>query len=40
MSSISLKIYITPFADKGVGEAAKWSCDTAKEALNVVNAIW
>ncbi len=40
MSSILLKAYITPFAEKGVKEAEKWSCDAAKEALNVVNAIW
>jgi hypothetical protein len=40
MSSILLKIYITPFAEKGVQEAVKWSCDAAREALNVVNAIW
>src|SRR3954464_9389844 len=40
MSSIALKLYITPFAEKGVREAEKWSCAAAKEALNVVNAIW
>ena len=40
MSSILLKVYITPFAEKGVQEAQKWSRDAAKEALNVVNAIW
>ena len=40
MSSILLKVYITPFAEKGVQEAAKWSSDAAREALNVVNAIW
>jgi hypothetical protein len=40
MSSILLKVYITPFAEKGVVETQKWSCDTAKEALNSVNAIW
>ena len=40
MSSISLKVYITPFAEKGVKETEKWSCDAAKETLNVVNAIW
>ena len=40
MSSILLKVYITPFAEKGVKEAEKWSCDAAKEALNVINAIW
>jgi hypothetical protein len=40
MSSISLRVYITPFADQGVVEAAKWSCETAKDALNAVNAIW
>ena len=40
MSSILLKVYITPFAEKGVQEAVKWSYDAAKEALNVVNAIW
>ena len=40
MSSILLKAYITPFAEKGVKEAEKWSCDAAKQALNVVNAIW
>jgi hypothetical protein len=40
MPSIPLKIYITPFAEKGVTEAAKWSCDSAKDALDVVNGIW
>jgi hypothetical protein len=40
MSSILLKVYITPFAEKGVQEAEKWSCNAAKESLNVVNAIW
>jgi hypothetical protein len=40
MSQIPLRAYVTPFADKGVKEAEKWSCDTAREALNVVNAIW
>ena len=40
MSSILLKVYITPFAEKGVEEAEKRSCDAAKEVLNVVNAIW
>ena len=40
MSSILLRVYVTPFAEKGVEEAAKWSCDSAKEALKEVNAIW
>jgi len=40
MSSILLKAYITPFAEKGIKEAEKWSCYAAKQALNVVNAIW
>jgi hypothetical protein len=40
MSSIQLKVYITPFAEKGVKEAEKWSGDAAKKALNVVNATW
>jgi hypothetical protein len=40
MPAILLKIYITPFAEQNVREAEKWSCDAAKEALNVVNAIW
>jgi hypothetical protein len=40
MPSILLKVYITPFADKGVVEAEKWNCDVAKDALNMVNAIW
>jgi len=40
MSTIPLKVYITPFAEKGVMEAEKWSSDDAKKALNVVNAIW
>jgi hypothetical protein len=38
--SIPLKIYITPFAERGIPESAKWSGDTAKAALNVVNTIW
>jgi hypothetical protein len=38
--SIPLKIYITPFAEKGVLESGKWSGDAAKKALNVVNTIW
>ena len=40
MGAIQLKVYVTPFADGGVTEAAKWNCDSAKDALNVVNAIW
>jgi len=40
MSPIPLNVYITPFAEKGVAEAVKWSCDAAGEVLNVVNAIW
>jgi hypothetical protein len=40
MSPIPLTIYVTPFAEKGVEESAKWTCDAATEALNVVNAIW
>ncbi len=40
MSSILLRVYVTPFAEKGVEEAAKWSCDSAKEALKEVNEIW
>ena len=40
MSSILLKVYITPFAEKGVKEAEKWSCDAAKAALSVINAAW
>jgi Metallo-peptidase family M12B Reprolysin-like len=40
MPTILLKVYITPFAEKNVREAEKWSPDSAKEALNVVNAIW
>ena len=40
MSSIPLKVYITPFAEKGVKEAEIWSRDAAKKALNVVNATW
>ena len=38
--SIPLRIYITPFAERGVAEPGKWSCDTAKKALDVVNTIW
>jgi hypothetical protein len=40
MANIPLKVYITPFAEKNVREAEKWSCDASREALNVVNAIW
>ncbi|MBV9560030.1 MAG: hypothetical protein JOY90_06145 [Bradyrhizobium sp.] len=40
MSSIPLKVYITPFAEKGAVEAQKWTTDAAKAALNVVNATW
>jgi hypothetical protein len=40
MPSISLKVYITPFAEQGVAEAEKWSSDAATEALSVANAIW
>jgi hypothetical protein len=36
MSAIPLNIYVTPFVD----EAATWSCDKARETLNVVNKIW
>ena len=38
--SIPLKIYITPFAEKGVAEPGKWSGEAAKKALDVVNKIW
>ncbi|MFB9262493.1 hypothetical protein ACFFWD_04805 [Bradyrhizobium erythrophlei] len=38
--AIPLRIYITPFAERGAREPEKWSCDTAKKALNVVNTIW
>ncbi|OAF14956.1 hypothetical protein AYJ54_41035 [Bradyrhizobium centrolobii] len=38
--SIPLRIYITPFAEKGVPESGKWDCNTAKKALDVVNTIW
>ena len=40
MASILLRVYVTPFAEQGVEEPAKWSCDAAKEALSVVNKIW
>lgn len=40
LMSIPLKIYITPFSEKGVLEPGKWSCDAAKRALDVVNTIW
>jgi len=40
MSPIPLKVYITPFAERGVVEPQKWSCDAATEALNVAKAIW
>jgi hypothetical protein len=36
MSAIPLNIYVTPFVD----EAAKWTCDKARETLDVVNKIW
>ncbi|MHC2579835.1 hypothetical protein [Bradyrhizobium diazoefficiens] len=37
---IPLRIYITPFAERGVVEPRQWSSDTAKKALDVVNTIW
>lgn len=40
MPSISLKIYMTPFAEKGAAEGQKWSRDAANEALAVANSIW
>jgi hypothetical protein len=40
MSAITLNVYITPFAERGVTDAEKWSCDAARQALNVVNDIW
>ena len=40
MASILLRVYVTPFAEQGVEEPPKWSCDTAREALVVVNKIW
>ena len=40
MSPIPLKVYITPFAERGVVEPQKWSCDAATEALTMVKAIW
>jgi hypothetical protein len=38
--AVPLRVYITPFAEQNIREAEKWSSDAAKEALNVVNAIW
>jgi len=38
--SVPLRVYITPFADRGVLEPAQWDCDTAKKAVDVVNTIW
>ncbi|MEY9885122.1 hypothetical protein [Bradyrhizobium sp. USDA 329] len=38
--SIPLRLYVTPFANRGVLEPAQWDCDTAKKALDVVNTIW
>jgi hypothetical protein len=40
MAPVPLTVYVMPFADKGVAEPARWSCDDAAEALNVVNSIW
>src|SRR5258707_6989922 len=40
MSPIPLTVYVTPFAEQGAVEPAKWSCDAAAEAWNVVNSIW
>jgi hypothetical protein len=40
MPTIPLRVFITPFAEQGVTESAKWSCDAASEALVIVNAIW
>jgi hypothetical protein len=40
VSAIPLRVFITPFAERGVKEPAKWSCDAASEAIVVVNAIW
>ena len=40
MSPIPLRVYITPFAEQGAVEPAKWSCEAATKALNAVNAIW
>jgi hypothetical protein len=40
MSPIPLKVYITPFAERGVVEPQKWSRDAATEALTGVKAIW
>jgi hypothetical protein len=37
---IPLKIYITPFAERGGLEPAQWSCDKAQKTLDVVNTIW
>jgi hypothetical protein len=40
MPAIPLRVFITPFAIKGDSEPAGWTCDTASDALNVVNSIW
>ncbi len=40
MPSISLKVYQTPFAEKGAEEPSKWSRDAANAALAVANSIW
>jgi hypothetical protein len=31
MSNILLKVYVTPFAERSVKEAEKWSCEAARE---------
>jgi hypothetical protein len=31
MSNILLKVYVTPFAERSVKEAEKWSCGAARE---------
>jgi hypothetical protein len=37
---LPLQIYITPFAERGVAESAKWDWETARAAMDVVNKIW
>ena len=40
MPMIPLNIFITPFAERGKAETVAWTCDSAAEALRVVNRIW
>jgi hypothetical protein len=39
-SEFRIQLNITSFAEQSIKEPAKWTCDAATAALNVVNSVW